>query len=111
MEGNNWWHVLKRDQCLAIVAVQIVELINSSNESLKFMQAAHSNLQGKNTIYSTTSLQLLRPCPYKTCALGTLATHVRLTCAAREAEANFVTSFIDVLLLCEKIKESQRPFT
>ena len=52
-EKNNWSHALERDQCLAIVvAVQIVELINSSNKCLKFMRAAHSNLQRQNTVYS-----------------------------------------------------------
>ena len=35
---NNWWRTLQRDQCLAIVAVQ--------------MRAAHNNLQRQNTMYS-----------------------------------------------------------
>ena len=51
-ERNNWCHALERDQCLAIVAVQIVELIKSSNKFSKFMRAAHSNLQRQNTVYS-----------------------------------------------------------
>ena len=51
-ERNNWCHALERDQCLAIVAVQIVELTNSSNRCSKFMRAAHSNLQRQNTVYS-----------------------------------------------------------
>ena len=50
-ERNNWCHALERDQCLAIVAIQIVELINSSNKCSKFMRAAHSNLQRQNTVY------------------------------------------------------------
>ena len=52
MERNNWWRALERDQCLAIVPVQIVELINSSNKCSKFMRDAHSNLQRQNTMYS-----------------------------------------------------------
>ena len=53
-ERNNWCNALERDQCLAIVAVQIVELINSSNKCSKFMRAAHSNLLRQNTVYSHT---------------------------------------------------------
>ena len=51
-ERNNWCHALERDHCLAIVAVQIVELKKSSNNCSKFMRAAHSNLQRQNTVYS-----------------------------------------------------------
>ena len=50
-ERNNWCHALERDQCLAIEAIQIVELINSSNKCSKFMRSAHSNLQRQNTVY------------------------------------------------------------
>ena len=48
-EINDWWRALERDQCLAIVAVQIV--INSGNKWSKFMRAAGSNLQRQNTMY------------------------------------------------------------
>ena len=51
-ERNNWYYALERDQFLAIVAVHIVELRNSSNKCSKFMRAAHSNLQRQNTMYS-----------------------------------------------------------
>ena len=42
---------LKETSFLAIVAVQIVELINSSNKCSKFMRAAHSNLQRQNNVH------------------------------------------------------------
>ena len=60
MERNNWCHALERDQCLAIVAVQIVELINSSNKCTKFMRAAHSILQRQNTVYSHKKYVILQ---------------------------------------------------
>ena len=49
-----------RDQCLAIVAVQIFELINSSIKCSKFMRAAHNNLQRQNTIYSHKKYVILQ---------------------------------------------------
>ena len=45
---------------LIIVAVQIVELINSSNKCSKFMRAAHSNLQRQNTVYSHKKYVILQ---------------------------------------------------
>ena len=63
-ERNNWCHALERDQCLAIVAVQIVEVINSSNNCSKFMRAAHSNLQTKYCVFT-----------YKVCDITTFTTH------------------------------------
>ena len=59
-ERNNWCHALERDQCLAIMAVQIVELINASNKCSKFMRAAHSNLQRQNTVYSRKKYVILQ---------------------------------------------------
>ena len=52
-ERNSWCHALERDQCLAVVAVQIVELRNSSNNCSKFTRAAYSNLWRQNTVYFT----------------------------------------------------------
>ena len=59
-EGNNWFHALERDQCLAVVAFQIVELINSSSKCSKFMRAAHSNVQRQNTVYSHKEYVILQ---------------------------------------------------
>ena len=59
-ERSNWCHALERDQSLAIVAVQIVELINSSNKCSKFKRAAHSNLQRLNTGYSHKKYVILQ---------------------------------------------------
>ena len=59
-ERNNWCHALERDQCLAIVAVQIVELIKSSNKCSKFMRATHCNLQRQNTVYSHEEYVILQ---------------------------------------------------
>ena len=42
------------------MAVQIVKLIDSSNEWSKFMRAAHSNLQTQNTMYSHKKYVILQ---------------------------------------------------
>ena len=59
-ERNNWCHALERDQCVPIVTVQIVELINSSNKCKKFMRAAHNNLQRQNTVCSHKKYVILQ---------------------------------------------------
>ena len=90
-ERNNWWRALERDQCLAIVAVRIVELINSSNKCSKFMRAAHSNLQRQITMYSHKKYVILQHLPLMRLIVDTRwaegAKRLCFTCGARETQA------------------------
>ena len=101
-ERNNWCHALEKDQCLAIVAVQIVELMNLSNKCTKFMRAAHnSNLQRQNTVYSHKKYVILQHLLLMRLMVDTRwikgAKRLCFTCSARETHANSSVELLRLL--------------